>query len=156
MALQHPRPSSPHCRCRMAEDRPHATMPCPRSSGQAHGQQACPELRVTGKRTFCGPFNSTTRGPTPHVSATFTLPMSTKKRARPSPAADSAQPDIDDAALRNALADKKRAKSKASLCGRAVVLTFEHLLCCAYRSLYPTPRPRVGVRTFKHLPPRRC
>ena len=39
---------------------------------------------------------------------------------------------------------------------RAVVLTFEHLLCCAYRSLYPTPRPRVGVRTFKHLPPRRC
>ena len=39
---------------------------------------------------------------------------------------------------------------------RAFVLTFEHLLCCAYRSLYPTPRPRVGVRTFKHLPPRRC
>ena len=39
---------------------------------------------------------------------------------------------------------------------RVFVLTFEHLLCCAYRSLYPTPRPRVGVRTFKHLPPRRC
>ena len=64
MALQHPRPSSLHCRCRMAEDRPHATMPCPRSSGQAHGQQACPELRLTGKRTFCGRFNSTTRRPT--------------------------------------------------------------------------------------------
>ena len=40
--------------------------------------------------------------------------MSTKKRVRPSPAADSAQPDIDDAALRKALADKKRAKSKAA------------------------------------------
>ena len=39
---------------------------------------------------------------------------------------------------------------------RVVVLTFEHLLCCTYRSLYPTPRPRVGVRTFKHLPSRRC
>ena len=45
-----------------------------------------------------------------HVSATFTLPMSTKKRARPSPAADSAEPEIDDAALRKALGDKKRAK----------------------------------------------
>ena len=44
----------------------------------------------------------------------------------------------------------------SSSLGRAFVLTFEHLLCCAYRSLYPTPRPRVGVRTFKHLPPRRC
>ena len=53
MALQHPRPSSLHCRCRMAEDRPHATEPCPRSSGQAHGQQACPELRLTGKRPLC-------------------------------------------------------------------------------------------------------
>ena len=52
MALQHPRPSSLHCRCGMAEDRPHATEPCPRSSGQAHGQQACPELRLTGKRPF--------------------------------------------------------------------------------------------------------
>ena len=49
-----------------------------------------------------------------HVSATFARPMSTKKRVRPSPAADSAQPDIDDAALRKALADKKRAKSKAA------------------------------------------
>ena len=39
--------------------------------------------------------------------------MSTKKRARPSPAADSAQPEIDDAALRKALGDKERAKSKA-------------------------------------------
>ena len=48
-----------------------------------------------------------------HVSATFTLPMSTKKRARPSPAADSAQPEIDDAAVRKALGDQKRAKSKA-------------------------------------------
>ena len=66
MALQHPRPSSLHCRCRMAEDRPHATEPCPRSSGQAHGQQACPELRLTGKRPLCRRFNSTTRGPTPH------------------------------------------------------------------------------------------
>ena len=64
MALQHPRPSSLHCRCRMAEDRPHATMPCPRSSGQAHGQQACPQMRLTGKRPLCGRFNSTTRGPT--------------------------------------------------------------------------------------------
>ena len=64
MALQHPRPSSLHCRCRMAEDRPHATMPCPRSSGQAHGQQACPELRLTGKRPLCRRFESPTRGPT--------------------------------------------------------------------------------------------
>ena len=64
MALQHPRPSSLHCRCRMAEDRPHATMPCPRSSGQAHGQQACPELRLTGKRPLCRRFIRTTRGPT--------------------------------------------------------------------------------------------
>ena len=39
--------------------------------------------------------------------------MSTKKRARPSPAADAAQPEIDDAALRKALGDQKRAKSKA-------------------------------------------
>ena len=39
--------------------------------------------------------------------------MSTKKRARPSPAADSAEPEIDDAALRKALGDNKRAKSKA-------------------------------------------
>ena len=64
MALQHPRPSSLHCRCGMAEDRPHATEPCPRSSGQAHGQQACPQMRLTGKRPLCRRFNSTTRGPT--------------------------------------------------------------------------------------------
>lgn len=64
MALQHPRPSSLHCRCGMAEDRPHATEPCPRSSGQAHGQQACPELRLTGKRPLCRRFIRTTRGPT--------------------------------------------------------------------------------------------
>ena len=64
MALQHPRPSSLHCRCGMAEDRPHATEPCPRSSGQAHGQEACPQMRLTGKRPLCRRFNSTTRGPT--------------------------------------------------------------------------------------------
>ena len=67
--LQHPRPSSLHCRCRMAEDRPHATEPCPRSSGQAHGQQACPELRLTGKRPLCRRFKSTTRGPTPQLTS---------------------------------------------------------------------------------------
>ena len=64
ITLQHPRPSSLHCRCRMAEDRPHATEPCPRPSGQAHGQQACPELRLTGKRPLCRRFVQTTRGPT--------------------------------------------------------------------------------------------
>ena len=48
--------------------------------------------------------------------------MSTKKRVRPSPAADSAQPDIDDAALRKALGDKKRAKSKAAFKGEVRVI----------------------------------
>ena len=75
MALQHPRPSSLHCRCRMAEDRPHATEPCPRSSGQAHGQQACPELRLTGKRPLCRRFNSTTRGPTLSRSREWAHPV---------------------------------------------------------------------------------
>ena len=64
MALQHPRPSSLHCRCGMAEDRPHATEPCPRPSGQAHGQQACPQMRLTGRRPLCRRFESPTRGPT--------------------------------------------------------------------------------------------
>ena len=50
MALQHPRPSSLHCRGRTAEDRPRAAEPCPRSSGQAHGQEACPHMRLMGKR----------------------------------------------------------------------------------------------------------
>ena len=69
----------------------------------------CPPLTVT--KAAEGPSREAELSA--HVSATFTLPMSTKKRARPSPAADAAQPEIDDAALRKALGDQKRAKSKA-------------------------------------------
>ena len=63
--------------------------------------------------------------------------MSTKKRARPSPAADSAQPDIDDAALRKALADKKRAKSKAPFANGACL-----------GALTQTAAPSIGVVTL--------
>ena len=72
-----------------------------------------------------------------HVSATFTLPMSTKKRARPSPAADSAQPEIDDAALRKALGDQKRAKSKAPFADGACL-----------GALTQTAAPSIGVVTL--------
>ena len=44
--------------------RPRAAEPCPRSSGQAHGQEACPQMRLTGKRPLCRRFESPTRGPT--------------------------------------------------------------------------------------------
>ena len=63
--------------------------------------------------------------------------MSTKKRVRPSPAADSAQPDIDDAALRKALADKKRAKSKAAFADGACL-----------GALTQTAAPSIGVVTL--------
>ena len=59
------------------------------------------------------------------------------RRSRPSPAADSAEPEIDDAALRKALGDKKRAKSKAPFADGACL-----------GALTQTAAPSIGVVTL--------
>ena len=53
------------------------------------------------------------QGCQPTCRRIFARPMSTKKRARPSPAADLAEPEVDDAALRKAMGETKRAQSNA-------------------------------------------
>ena len=54
--------------------------------------------------------------------------MSTKKRSRLSPAADLAEPEVDDAALRKPMGETKRAKSKALFKMREVSLLYYYYL----------------------------
>ena len=63
--------------------------------------------------------------------------MSTKKRSRPSPAADSAEAEVDDAALRKAMGKKTPARSKAP---------FTNGGCLG--ALTQTTAPTVGVVTL--------
>ena len=63
--------------------------------------------------------------------------MSTKKRSRPSPAADSAEAEVDDAALRKAMGKKTPARSKAP---------FANGGCLG--ALTQTTAPSVGVVTL--------
>ena len=63
--------------------------------------------------------------------------MSTKKRSRPSPTADSAEAEVDDAALRKAMGKKTPARSKAP---------FTNGGCLG--ALTQTTAPSVGVVTL--------
>ena len=75
-----------------------------------------------------GSFPLERQGVSPRVGVTFTRPMSTKKRSGLSPAADLAEPEVDDAALRKAMGETKRAKSKAPFKMREVSLLYYYYL----------------------------
>ena len=72
----------------------------------------------------------------PHVAKAHFVPMSCKKRCRPSPIVDSTEAELSDAALRKELCKKKQVKAKTAFSNGACL-----------KALTQTSAPSVAVAT---------